>query len=87
MAIGDCYDELNRPKFAERYYRHALSVLTTDNKGDRRFAITLNLANSLFDQGRMTEAIKFYIKLADAPALIKRKAKRNLALAELNLSL
>jgi tetratricopeptide (TPR) repeat protein len=82
MAIGDCYDELNKPKLAERYYRRALSVPAADNKGGRRFAIILNLANALFDQGRMTEAIKFYKKLADAPVLIKRKAKKNLALAE-----
>jgi tetratricopeptide (TPR) repeat protein len=81
MAIGDCYDELKKPKFAERYYRRALSLSTRDKTGDRRYAITLNLANSLFDQGRMAEAIKFYKKLTEAPATIKHRAKSNLALA------
>jgi tetratricopeptide (TPR) repeat protein len=86
MAIGNCYDALRKPKFAERYFARALSAFDRNRKRighkPKREAIVLNLANALFDQGRMAEAIKLYKKLDDAPPEIRRKAKKNLTLAE-----
>lgn len=78
MAIGNCYDELKMPKFAERYFARALNVLNQNKEKarPRREAIMLNLANALFDQRRMTEAIKVYKKLGRAPLDIRRKAKK-----------
>lgn len=81
MAIGNCYDQLKKPKLAERYFSRALSFCNRRNSGDKRNEILFNLANSLFDQGRMDEAIRTYKKLNRAPLELRRKAKRNLALA------
>lgn len=83
LAIGNCYDELRRPKLAERYFARALKHLGKD-KNKLRNAIVLNLGNALFDQGRMNEAIKQYKKLKNAPLDIQQKAKRNIALARIS---
>ena len=81
-TIGNCYDELRRPKLAERYFRRALLVPATKLDKEKRQSIMLNIGNSLFDQHRFTEACKFYRNLLDAPAEIGVRAKKNLALAE-----
>lgn len=87
MAIGNCYDELKKPKFAERYFIRALNHLDQNKERTKpkREAIILNLANALFDQGRMREAFNLYKKLDKAPLEIRRKAKKNLALAKSNI--
>jgi tetratricopeptide (TPR) repeat protein len=84
MAIGNCYDALRKPKFAGRYFARALNAFDQDKERakPKREAIILNLANALFDQGYLTEAIKLYKKLDKAPLEIRTKAKKNLALAE-----
>lgn len=65
IGIGNCYDELKKPMFAERYFSRAFTTL--DNSADKseadRETIIFNLANAIFDQGRMIEAIKFYEQL------------------------
>lgn len=81
-AVGNCYDELKRPKLAERYFRRALDVSTHTIKASERAAITFNLANALFDQGRLDEAIELYKQLTTGHVSIRKSAKKNLALAE-----
>lgn len=82
MAIGNCYDALSRPRYAERYFRRALAAARPREFSRLRHDITFNLANSLFDQGRMYEAIEFYRTLSRAPAELRAIAKANLALAK-----
>ena len=84
-AIGNCYDELGRPKLAERYFRRALGHCKPAIQNVDHFSIKFNLANALFDQNRIQEAILLYRQLSKAPESIKLKAKKNEALAKLRL--
>lgn len=82
-VIGDCYDELGQPKFAERYYRKAL---TLSPRGAYKAALQYNLGNSLFDQKRFVEAISLYKMLNNRRDEIGRKAQTNLAVASRKLA-
>src|ERR1700759_1114708 len=46
MALGNCHDELNKPKAAEKCFRRALKYC----EGKNRDAVRFNLGNSLLDQ-------------------------------------
>lgn len=81
-AIGNCYDAQSRPKLAERYFRRALAVLDKPLTVAKRSDITFNLANALYDQGRLDEAIDLYRQLEDGHRSIRQVAKKNLHLAE-----
>lgn len=80
-AIGNCYNEQRRPKLAERFFRQALGVPHSINP-DERAEIKFNLANALFDQGRLDEAIQVYRQLIRGPVSIRKSAAKNLDLAE-----
>jgi len=80
MAVGNCYDEQNRPKLAERYFRRALGVSHPIKPADRA-SITFNLANALFDQGRWDDAIELYMQLIKGHVSIRPGARKNLDLA------
>lgn len=60
MALGNCEDELNKPKAAESCFRRALKYCEDQN----RTAIRFNLANSLLDQERQAEAIELYEQIS-----------------------
>jgi tetratricopeptide (TPR) repeat protein len=89
IAIGNCYDELKKPMFAERYFSRALTTLdkSADKSEADREAIIFNLANAIFDQGRMIKAIKFYEQLDQASKEIREKAMKNLVLAKKNMKI
>jgi tetratricopeptide (TPR) repeat protein len=81
MAVGNCYDDLGRPKMAERFYRRALASDELEQAGISE-GLRYNLANTLFDQGRMKEAVRIYTQLGKArSAEIRRKASLNIAAA------
>lgn len=76
MALGNCEDELGRPKIAERSFRRALMYCNDKNRNDIRF----NLANSLLDQERYDEAIAIYEQIP-AESDSYGAAQRNLLIA------
>jgi tetratricopeptide (TPR) repeat protein len=80
MAIGNCYDELQRPKIAERYFQKALD-LSPQKNNNKRQSILLNLGNSLFDQGKFDKAAVVYRQLLRAPGEIGIRARKNLSIA------
>jgi len=76
MALGNCEDELNQPKAAERCFRRALLYCEDKN----RSAIRFNLANSLLDQERHSEAIELYEQIPEESD-VYAPAQRNLSIA------
>jgi len=58
-AIGNCYSEIGRPVFTERYIRKALLYVDRNKRQDLNY----NLGNALFDQGKYLESIKEYNKV------------------------
>lgn len=74
-AIAECYSEMGKPSFAERYFRKALSYQPEDH------SLIYNLANALFDQGRYQEAIAQYLVIQKADGELFRLAKKNIAVA------
>ena len=77
MALGNCHDDLNKPKAAEECYRKALAYC--DDKD--RSSIVYNLANSLLDQGQYDKAIALYEQILGQSA-VYTKAQRNLSRAK-----
>jgi tetratricopeptide (TPR) repeat protein len=77
LALGNSYDELQKPKEAEKCFRKALLYCKPENKDD----YTYNLGNSLLDQGKFKEAIKCYTSINQS-AEIFEKAQKNLAIAK-----
>lgn len=75
LALGDCYDEMKRPKFAERYFREALKK---NPKGEDRAALLFNLGNALFDQHKYSEALDFFRKVSRRSGETGEKARKNL---------
>ncbi len=78
MAVGNCYDQLARPKLAERYFRSALASPEAYSDKVNPDSIRFNLANSLLDQGRLSEAAELYRILSKSPTEIGALAKKNL---------
>jgi tetratricopeptide (TPR) repeat protein len=77
IAIGNCYDQLMRPKLAERYFRKALNLAPRGKY--YRFAV-YNLANSVLDQKRYSEAKILYNKINRKNDFVGIAARKNLAL-------
>ena len=73
FALGNCFDELNKPKKAEKCFRTALLYMQDEESSDVYF----NLGNSLYDQGKLVEAIKFY-KMVSGQSSSYWYAQRNL---------
>jgi tetratricopeptide (TPR) repeat protein len=76
MALGNCEDEFNHAKAAERCYQRALLYCEDKN----RSAIRFNLANSLLDQERHREAIELYEQIPEESE-VYAPAQRNLSIA------
>jgi len=81
-ALGDCYSELGHPKLAERYFAKAIRF----GRKESALALTFNLANAFYDQGKFREAIRKYRRvLRGRDKAIARRARKNLALAKAKL--
>jgi len=73
FALGNCYDELNKPSKAENCFRKSLQFTAKDKESD----VLFNLGNSLLDQGKFSEAIECYVKVS-AQSQAYRAAQINL---------
>ncbi|MCW7541257.1 tetratricopeptide repeat protein [Aquabacterium sp. A7-Y] len=84
FAIGTCYDELGKPKLAERCFRNCLSLMDANGapRAWLKDAALFNLANALFDQGKYRDAADLYKKLARKTGSMQAKARTNLAMAQ-----
>lgn len=79
-AIGSCYDQLERYKMAERFFRKALLL-----HGGNLVETTYDLGNSLLDQNKFSEAISEYKKVIrnkKSDESLLRMAENNLAIAK-----
>lgn len=63
-ALGSCFSESGKPHAAERYFRRARARAGWQRKGD----LLHNIANSLFDQGRLQAALRLYIRVPRSSA-------------------
>jgi tetratricopeptide (TPR) repeat protein len=79
-AQAECYSELNRPDKAEELLRKALEL----TPGRRE--LIYNLANSVYDQERLHEAVSLYDQLANMDDDIGQLARKNAELAKGRLS-
>ena len=77
FALGNCYDELNKPIRAENCFRKSLQFTAPDKKSD----VLYNLGNSLLDQAKFSEAIKCYKKVS-AQSSTYRAAQINMERAK-----
>ena len=80
FALGNCYDGRNNPKKAEYCFRKSLKYSPKEKLDD----IYYNLANSLYDQDRLDEAIQLYLKVSEKSSAYIL-AQKNLALAKSEL--
>ena len=80
FALGNCYDELNKPGKAEQCFRKSLKYSPSEKLPDVYF----NLGNSLYDQSKLTEAAEFYSKVS-AQSTVYELAQRNLLLVNSEL--
>lgn len=76
MALGNCFDEIGKPKKAEYCYRRSVELSPVKDKPKVQY----NLANSLFDQDRFEEAISLYSVIPEGDPAHDRAVK-NLKLA------
>lgn len=76
MALGNCFDELKKPSRAEKCYRKSLKHSAVKDIAN----VLYNLGNSLFDQGKMVEAIECYSKISEQEKVYS-SAQRNIKLA------
>ena len=76
MALGNCFDEIGKPKKAEFCYRRSVEYSPEDAKPKVQY----NLANSIFDQDRFDEAIALYRLIPEADP-VREQAQKNLQLA------
>ena len=76
LALGNCHDQLSKPKVAEECFRRALQYCS----GKDRDGICFNLANSLLDQERFEDAMELY-EVIPPQSNLYVKAQRNLSLA------
>jgi len=60
FALGNCYDELNKPAKAEKCFRESLQYTSPNHQSD----VFYNLGNSLLDQAKFEEAIECYGKVS-----------------------
>lgn len=71
MAAANCYDQLRKPKLAERRLRKAVGLQPKSAE------LHYNLGNALFDLGRNSEAISEYREAQRLPGKVKRAARKN----------
>ena len=76
MALGNCFDEVGKPKKAEYCYRRSVELSPENDRPNVQY----NLANSVFDQDRFDEAISLYRMIPESHPVGDR-AQRNLMLA------
>jgi len=76
MALGNCYDEIGKPRKAEYCYRRSVELSPENDKPKVQY----NLANSIFDQERLEEAISLYRMIPEGDPVSDR-AQKNLMLA------
>ena len=76
MALGNCFDEIDKPKKAEYCYRRSVELSPENDKPKVRY----NLANSIFDQYRYDEAIVLYRMIPEDDP-VREQAQKNLQLA------
>jgi len=81
FALGNCYDELNKPSKAEDCFRKSLKYTSDEKQSD----VFYNLGNSLYDQRRLPEAIECYEKVSGQSSAY-RASQINLARAKDELS-
>lgn len=74
-ALGYCYSELGKARLAERCFRRALALDSTDR------AVRYNLGNALFDQGKYECAVDEYHKVIRGRDEISKGARMNCRLA------
>lgn len=80
-ALGNCYDELNKPNKAEECFKKSLEYTVSEDQSD----VLFNLGNSLFDQNKLSGAIACYSKVS-AQSKAYWAAQRNMKLANDALS-
>jgi len=76
-ALGNCFDELNKPARAEPCYRKFLELTVPEKQSNAWY----NLGNSLLDQAKFEEAIECYIRVS-AQSSIYRSALQNMERAK-----
>ncbi len=76
-ALGNCYDELEKPNKAEGCFRKSLKYTAPGKESD----VLFNLGNSLFDQKKYTEAVECYSKVSGQSSAYT-VAQRNMRLAK-----
>ncbi len=76
-ALGNCYDELEKPSKAENCFRESLKYSPPEKVADIQF----NLGNSLFDQGRYKEALECFGKV-NGQSTTYTAAQKNMGLAK-----
>jgi tetratricopeptide (TPR) repeat protein len=81
FALGNCFDELNKPSRAEKCFRKAMLYSAEEKLSDVYF----NLGNALFDQNNLIEAADYYRKVS-AQSSSYSVAQKNLKLVENELS-
>jgi tetratricopeptide (TPR) repeat protein len=81
FALGNCHDELKSPARAEGCFRKSLEYSGPSAKSDVYF----NLGNSLFDQGKLEEAIICYLEVSGQSSAYQA-AQKNLAQAKNGLN-
>ncbi|WP_446011775.1 tetratricopeptide repeat protein [Candidatus Electrothrix sp.] len=74
-AISDCYFKINRPDIAEKYLQSAIAI-------EPKQIYVYNLANSLYDQGMFSEALKLYKTITNEDSELHRMAQKNSILAK-----
>jgi len=77
FALGNCFDELNKPTKAEKCFRTSLQFTEPNKQSD----VLYNLGNSLLDQSKFEKAIECYTKVS-AQSAAYRAAQINLERAK-----
>jgi tetratricopeptide (TPR) repeat protein len=76
FALGDCYDELNKPVKAEECFRKSIEYGSTEKNYDAYY----NLGNSLMDQLKYNEAVDCFNKVS-GQSTVYRKAQINMEIS------
>ena len=77
FALGDCFDEMNKPAKAEECFRNSLEYGKTEKSPETYY----NLGNSLMDQLKYAEAIECFSKVS-GQSTVYTKAQRNMEIAK-----
>lgn len=73
FALGNCYDEMGKPRKAEHCFRTSLEHSSPEKLPD----VYYNLGNSLYDQTNFDAAIELYRQIPDNHPIYE-KARKNL---------